>query len=173
MYLETDASVLRVLERALESPARAERLRGVELLAHVDCAERARWLDSARADDDPAVRDMARIAESWGYESPEPAWPTREECEGWRVDVIASPTDEYRGSRRGEPGWEYVVEVWDQDVAQVGTYVAITCGEDDRHAKCIALGRAILDWAGSSRPFEPAGAAAFIIVKRRHFRHEA
>lgn len=173
MYLETDASVLCVLERALGSPARTERLRGVELLAHVDCSERMRWLESARTDDDPAVRDMARIAESWGCEFPEPAWPAREECEAWRADVIARPTDEYKGSRRGEPGWEYVVEVWDQDAAHVGTYVAITCGEDDRHAKCIALGRAILDWADSPQPFEPAGAAAFIILKRRHSRYDA
>lgn len=173
MYLETDVRVLDVLERLLASPARAERLRGVELLAHVDCAERMRWLESARTDEDPAIRDMARIAESWGCEYPEPVWPSREECEAWRTDVIACPTDAYRGSRRGEPGWEYVVEVWDKDAAPVGTYVAITCGEDDRHAKCIALGRAILDRADSHRPFEPAGAAAFIILKRRHFRYDA
>jgi hypothetical protein len=173
MYLETDARVLNVLERSLGSPGRTERLRAVELLAHIDCADRARWLKSARADEDPTVRDMARNAESWGCEDSEPAWPVREECDAWRTDVIARPTDAYRGSRRGEVGWEYVVEVWDRDAAQVGIYAAITCGEDDRHAKCIALGRAILDSVDSSRPFEPAGATAFIIVKRRHFGFDA
>lgn len=174
MYREEDACTLRTLERALGSPGVSTRLRAVEILAHVDCRRRREWLDDALQDHAPAVRDMARIAASWGSECPSTGWPAREECGAECAPVFATPTDGYRGSRNGASGWEYVVEVWDGEGARVGTYVAITCGEDDRHAKHIALGRATLDReAARAERFEPLGATVFIVGKRRHVRRRA
>jgi hypothetical protein len=97
-------------------------------------------------------------------------WPTREECPAGET-----PQHELPGlgavvedAVRARDGWRYIVEVWRSDGLLVGTYTATICAEDDQHAKCIALGQAVLDSTSAHGDrFEPGDAAAFIIEKRR------
>jgi hypothetical protein len=169
MYTENDPRVLRVLEDALGCASRGTRLRAVAMLARVDCPMRIRWLDAAMCDSDPRVRETAQIVAAWIRHSDRPLWPTREECspgepEYCGVDSGLWPHD----TIRVREGWHYVVEVWRSDGMLIGTYAATTCAEDDQHAKCIALGRAVLDSTSAHGDhFDPGDAAAFIVDKRR------
>jgi hypothetical protein len=64
--------------------------------------------------------------------------------------------------------WQYTAEVWASDGLVVGVFGSSSFGEDDEHAKRIALGQAILANAGPrADAFDPAGAAAFIVSKER------
>lgn len=169
MYTESDPRVLRVLEDALGSANKGTRLRAVAMLSRVDCPMRRRWLDAAMCDSDVRVRETARIVAAWTSRPGYPPWPTREErplgeSEHCGAGHGAWPQD----VARVREGWSYVVEVWRSDGMLVGTYAATTCAEDDQHAKCIALGRAVLDSTSAHGDhFNPSDAAAFIVEKRR------
>jgi hypothetical protein len=169
MYTEGDPRALRVLEDALGCTNKATRLRAVAMLARVACPMRIRWLDAAMRDSDPQVRETARIVVAWVCRPDRPLWPTREECSlGEPEYCAASPGVWPQDALRVREGWSYVVEVWRSDGMLLGTYAATTCAEDDQHAKCIALGRAILDSTSAHGDhFDPSDAAAFIVEKRR------
>lgn len=169
MYTETDPRTLGVLERALGSASKATRQRAVAMLAHVDCPSREHWLEVAEQDRDVAVCQMACIVGAWVCEAGDPPWPAREE-----VPFDGSIEESVLGDGEivfaaGNPhNWEYVVEVWRSDGLPVGVFLCVTCSEDDVHAKCIALGQAVLASASSgAERFEPSEAAAFIVGKRR------
>jgi hypothetical protein len=136
------------------------------MLSRVDCEQRPRWLEAAEKDPDPSVRETARAVAAWVCRPDRPGWPRREECAHLATDgqSIGCGIGDVDGVRNG---WHYIVEVWRSDGLLVGTYAATVCVEDDAHAKCIALGQAVLE-STSERgdPFEPAEAAAFIIDKR-------
>ena len=169
MYTENDPRVLRVLEDALGCASKGTRLRAVAMLARVDCPMRIQWLQAAMCDSDPRVRETAHIVVAWIRHSDHPPWPTREECSLREPDYPGADHDVWpRDATRVREGWSYVVEVWRSDGMLVGTYAATTCVEDDRHARCIALGRAVLDGTSAHGDhFDPSDAAAFIIDKRR------
>jgi hypothetical protein len=169
MYTETDPRVLGVLARALSSSSRATRLRAVAMLGRVECERRERWLDAALEDRDVAVRQTALIVSAWTTEHTEPVWPEREDPAFDLVpDLDCDASAELERATSMRWGWEYAVEIWRGDGLLVGVFLSTTCGEDDEHAKRIALGQAIL--ASSSKgadQFDPGDAAAFIVGKRR------
>jgi len=169
MYTETDPRVLSVLSRALASSSRATRLRAVAMLARLDCEQRQRWLDGASEDRDGAVRETALIVSAWTAHSTGATWPEREDPAFDRVpDLDCDDSAELERAAQMRWGWEYAVEVWRGDGLLVGVFLSTSCGEDDEHAKRIALGQAIL--ASSSKGadrFDPGDAAAFIVGKRR------
>jgi hypothetical protein len=169
MYQETDPKVLRVLARALESSSRATRLRAVAMLARLECAESQRWLDRALGDPDTAVSQTAVLVSAWTARPCDPGWPQREDPAFDRVaDLDQDGCSELEHAAPMRWQWEYAVEVWRSDGLLVGVFLSTTCGDDDEHAKRIALGQAVLasSVAGADR-FEPSDAAAFIVGKRR------
>jgi len=169
MYTESDPQVLSVLERALASSSRATRLRAVAMLSRVSCDRRARWLDAACEDPDRAVRETAAIVSAWTIESDGETWPQREDPAFDRIPGLRLDTsDELERAVETRWEWEYAVEVWRGDGLLVGVFLCTSCGEDDEHAKRIALGQAILASSvkGADR-FDPGDAAAFIVGKRR------
>ena len=166
IYRENDPRALAVLARALRATSRATRVRAVAMLACVECTPRMAWLEHAARDDCRAVRDTAQVVLAWVTPVVEPPWPAREdmslsaESPGALADSEPFSADEPRE-------WEYVVEVWRDDALLVGVFLAAVNNEDDEHAKCIALGQAILASARPGQdPFEPSSAAAFIVGKR-------
>jgi len=169
MYTETDPRVLRVLAHALASGSRPTRLRAVAMLARVACEPRERWLAEAGRDPDSAVRQTALIVSAWTAETADACWPQREDPAFDRVAPLDPASDaELDSAANLRWQWEYAVEVWRDDGMLVGVFLSTACEEDDEHAKCIALGQAIL---ASSAPtgdrFDPASAAAFIVGKRQ------
>lgn len=164
-YHENDPRTLAVLSTALRSSSRVTRLRAVAMLALITCAQRDGWLRAALRDSDRGVRDTAGIVLSWLSLCEERAYPARE-----RVAVASEPED---GAERALPAmygyeWEYAVEVWRRDGLQLGVYFVSTCQEDDRHARSIALGQAILANVGPrGDAFDPESAATFIVDKGR------
>jgi len=167
IYREENPRALAVLARALQATSRATRVRAVAMLASVDCERRMEWLEAATADEDRDVAFTARAALSWVVPVAQAPWPAREDVERHPrpepnalsdIPTLAPDTRE----------WEYVVEVWRDDALLVGVFLASIHEEDDDHAKCIALGQAIV---ASTHPgqdrFEPSTAAAFIVGKRR------
>lgn len=169
VHKEEDSRALSVLARALQSTSRVTRLRAVSMLARVDCAHRAEWLETACADGDEAVASTALTVLSWVAEPDTPHWPQREDPRFDRVadsPADAAPWVDTGGRSRWR--WEYVVEIWRDDGLLVGAYFAATCEEDDEHARRIALGQAILANAGGvGDAFDASTAAAFIVGKRR------
>ena len=169
MYTETNPRALHVLACALASGSKATRLRAVAMLSRVDCTSRSRWIQAAETDRDPGVRQMACIVSAWVCEVGDPPWPAREES-AWDESAyeLAGEHVELEIAAGVRYDWEYVVEVWRADGLPVGVFLAATCAEDDEHAKCIALGQAVLASASArGERFEPSEAAAFIIGKRR------
>ena len=166
IYRENDPRALAILGRALESTSPTTRIRGVAMLACADCAPRTVWLEKAAHDDSRAVRDTALTVLAWVTPVAEPPWPEREDthCDADEPDALVECDDPTAGGRRE---WEYVVEVWREDALLVGVFLSSVNEEDDDHAKCIALGQAVL---ASVQPgqdaFEPSSAAAFIVGKR-------
>jgi hypothetical protein len=129
------------------------------MLSCVECDARMAWLDEAMHDECRTVRDTATAVAAWVMPVDALPWPARE--------ALASHPD---GSECAvHPGeWEYVVEVWRDDALLVGVFLASTHEDDDEHAKCIAMGQAILSTAQPGGDgFEPRTAAAFIVGKRR------
>jgi hypothetical protein len=120
------------------------------------------------------VSDTAHAVLAWVAPVSDPPWPARE-------DVAPEAADD--GSGTGLDSWvagdlhewEYVIEVWREDGLLVGVFLAAVHEEDDDHAKCVALGQAILASAQTGQDrFEPSSAAAFIVGKRHVVRrHEA
>lgn len=168
-YRETNPRVLAVLFGALTSSSRATRLRAVAMLARVECAERLSWLEDALEDPDEYVRHTACAVIAWILEVNPVPWPHREDP---HFDRMSQPPpsveDELEASALSRWEWEYSVEIWRADGLLLGVYLAATCVEDDEHAKCIALGQAILASAGPyGDAFAPEQAAAFITEKRR------
>ncbi len=164
---------LQVLERALGSSSRVTRRRAICMLAHVDCANRVRWLEQGLSDRDESVSACALAVLAWIAEPGEAPWPQREDPRFDRVAVAGfrSPAgaddplfDLESGSRWA---WEYVVEVWRDDGLLVGSFCVGTCVEDDVHARRIALGQAVLASAtGNGDAFDAGTAATFIVAKR-------
>jgi hypothetical protein len=169
MYAESDPRALRVLEDALGCANKGTRLRAVAMLARVNCPMRRRWLEAAMCDADERVRQTAHIVAAWTCRPDYPPWPTREERPLGEPEYQGVGAGPWRqDATRVREGWSYVVEVWRSDGMLVGIYAATTCTEDDQHAKCIALGRAILDSTSAQGDhFDPSDAAAFIVEKRR------
>ena len=169
MYRESDPRVLGVLERALASSSRATRLRAVAMLSRVSCERRARWLGAACEDPDRAVRETAAIVSAWTLEVSQDTWPAREDPAFDRMPGLQpDPTDEFEGAVAGRWEWEYAVEVWRGDGLLVGVFLCTSCGEDDEHAKRIALGQAVLaSSVKGADAFDPGDAASFIVGKRR------
>jgi hypothetical protein len=169
MYEEADPRVIGVLSRALASSSRATRLRAVAMLARVRCAPRAFWLDIAGDDRDRAVRETAAIVSAWTLELDAASWPDRENMAFDRVaDLDCDGSMELERSVQLRWEWEYTIEVWRGDGQLVGVFLSTSCGEDDEHAKKVALGQAVLaSSAGGADRFEPSEAAAFIVGKRR------
>ncbi len=167
-YHENDPRTLIVLYSALRSSSRATRLRAVAMLASVACPQRDAWLDIALRDLDRGVRDTATIVRAWLTPCADAGLPVREVI----VDGIAD-SDPDDGPERALPGvcsyeWEYTVEVWRMDGLPLGSYFVRTCQEDDRHARSIALGQAILANVGTrGDAFDPELAATFIVDKSR------
>jgi hypothetical protein len=165
IYREENPRALAVLARALHASSRATRVRAVAMLSCVDCERRMDWLEQAAEDDSRDVSDTARAVIAWVTPVADPPWPAREEC---TPDLDPSePADYEELSAADLREWEYVVEVWRDDALLVGVFLASIHEEDDDHAKCIALGQAIM---ASTHPgqdrFEPSSAAAFIVGKR-------
>jgi hypothetical protein len=169
MYKESDPRVLRVLGDALGSANKGTRLRAVAMLARVDCPMRIRWLEAAMCDVDLRVRETAHIVAAWTCRPDYPPWPTREERPLGESEYCGAVAGVWpQDAARVREGWSYVVEVWRSDGMLVGVYAATTCAEDDQHAKCIALGRAVLDSTSAHGDhFDPSDAAAFIVEKHR------
>ena len=166
---ETNHRVLKVLSGALASSSRATRLRAVAMLARIECAERAGWLETALTDSDEGVRDTALAVVGWTLRVSSAPWPDREDPGFDRIPE-ASPEAEDELEILVAPNWqwEYSVEVWRADGLLLGVYLAVTCEEDDEHARCIAMGQAILASAApSGDAFESDRAATFITEKRR------
>jgi hypothetical protein len=168
-YREADSRALEVLARALQSTSWATRLRAVSMLSHVACEQRIGWLEAARADPHTSVSMSAIAVLAWIAEPEGAPWPDREDPSFDRL-----PDAPCRGNPVLESGpgsrwqWEYVVEIWRDDGLLIGCYVAMTCAEDDEHAKRIALGQAIIANAGGrGDSFDAGAAAAFIVGKRR------
>jgi hypothetical protein len=165
IYREDNPRSLAILARALGARSTATRVRAVAMLACVDCPQRTAWLEDALCDDSPDVRGTAVAVLAWVIPVAEAPWPARE-C------VHESPESRDDSAERdplaaGAREWEYVVEVWREDALPVGVFLASINEEDDDHAKCIALGQAILASAKPGQdPFEPSSAAAFIVGKR-------
>ncbi len=165
-YDETDTRTLAVLSAALQSRSRVTRLRAVAMLASVSCRQREEWLHSALRDSDRCVRETAGIVLSWLC-SAEPSEYAASE------DPAAPPTDSDDVAERALLGaqgyeWEYAIEVWRRDGLQLGVFFVSTCQEDDRHARSIALGQAILANTGPrGDTFDPEFAATFIVDKGR------
>ena len=166
IYREDNPRSLAVLARALRAGSQATRVRAVALLACVDCSPRMPWLEQAACDESRAVRDTAHAVLAWVTPVAEPPWPAREDPsfdERHRGEMECADPFEGEGPRE----WEYVVEVWRDDALLVGVFLASVNEEDDDHAKCIALGQAILASAQPGQdPFEPSSAATFIVGKR-------
>ena len=166
IYRETDPRALAILGRALESTSATTRVRAVAMLACAECAPRMAWLEKAALDGSRMVRDTALTVLAWVTPVAEPPWPEREDTPSGaeEPDALAACGDPTAGARRE---WEYVVEVWREDALLVGVFLSTVNDEDDEHAKCIALGQAVL---ASVQPgqdaFEPSSAAAF--VGKRH-----
>lgn len=165
---DPELRALAVLTAALQSPGRGMRRRAVAMLAHVDCEHRISWLEVALSDADEAVRATALAVLAWVLPAQDRSWPAREACDregrGWDT----SEDVERAGSHRARQGWEYAVEVWRSDGLLIGVYAVTTCGEDDPHARSIALGQAILANAGQrGDQFDPATSAMFIVSKCR------
>jgi hypothetical protein len=168
-YRETNPRVLAVLSGALTSSSRATRLRAVAMLARVECAERLIWLEAALEDPDEDVRYAARAVTAWILEVNPVPWPHREDPHFDRTpQALSNVEEELEASALLRWEWEYSVEIWRGDGLLLGVYLAMTCEEDDEHAKCIALGQAILASADPfGDAFEPELTAAFITEKRR------
>lgn len=173
-YHENDPRTLAVLSTALRSRSRATRLRAVAMLSRVDCQQRTLWLETALGDHDRAVRETAGLVLAWL--APPPVSTSARDVTLERGRVLASevsgrdPDNDVDGALLAARGyeWEYTVEVWRVDGLQLGVYFMSTCQEDDRHARSIALGQAILANAGMhGDAFDPEHAATFIIDKRR------
>ena len=168
-YHENDPRTLAVLSSALRSSSRATRLRAVAMLASVACPQRDAWLAVALGDPDRGVRDTATIVRAWLTPCPElSCLPVREVMADGSAQ--ADPDDEPERALPGACGyeWEYTVEVWRMDGLQLGSYFVRTCQEDDRHARSIALGQAILANVGTrGDAFDPELAATFIVEKSR------
>ena len=163
-YKENDPRALAVLAGALRASSRTTRIRAVAMLACVECEPRMAWLEQATRDGCPAVRDTALAVSAWVLPVDEPPWPAREDP---RQIAAEEPCEAEPFAADGTREWEYVVEVWRDDALLVGAFLVSTNEEDDDHAKCIALGQAILASARPGQdPFEPSSAAAFIVGKR-------
>jgi len=165
-YHENDPRTLAVLSAALRSTSKATRLRAVSMLAWVTCGQRDEWLKAARRDTDRGVRDTAGIVSSWLCPAEGPPCPARE----LRAVDLEDPDDAAECALLGTRGyeWEYAVEVWRGDGLQLGVFFVSTCQEDDRHARSIALGQAILANVGpQGDAFDPEFAATFIVDKGR------
>jgi hypothetical protein len=165
IYREENPRALAVLARALNASSRATRVRAVAMLSCVDFDQRMEWLEQAAADDSRDVSDTARAVIAWVTQVTDPPWPAREEC---AADPEPTEPADYEELSSGDlREWEYVVEVWRDDALLVGVFLASIHEEDDDHAKCIALGQAIM---ASTHPgqdrFDPGSAAAFIVGKR-------
>lgn len=165
-YHESDSRTLAVLAAALRSPSRVTRLRAVAMLATLECLQRDAWLDAALRDSDRGVRETAAIVVAWLGSAATDADPVHGVCA-----TQPAPPNPDEMSERALPGaygyeWEYTIEVWRMDGLQLGTYFVRTCEEDDRHARSIALGQAILANTGSRGDlFDPEFAATFIVDK--------
>lgn len=172
MRQEGDPRVLAVLRCALMSNSRSTRLRAVAMLARVECRSRERWLQRACGDSDVSVRQTAAAVCSWVRTVEDAPWPAREELplvERGRDGLNPAPDRAtLEGTRRPGWRWEYTVEVWRGDGLLVGVFPSTSFGEDDEHAKRIALGQAVLASATpSGDAFDPSAAAAFIVGKRQ------
>ena len=166
---ETNHRVLQVLSNALGSSSRATRLRAVAMLSRIECADRAGWLETALTDSDEGVRHTALMVVGWTLPVSSVPWPDREDPGFDRTpEVSPEAEDELESSVAPNWKWEYSVEVWRADGLLLGVYLAVTCEEDDEHARCIALGQAILASAAPlGDAFESDRAATFITAKRR------
>lgn len=136
------------------------------MLASVTCAQRDEWLRAALGDSDRGVRDTASIVLSWLCPAEESACSAREPT----ARDPGDPDDaaEHALLRTHGYEWEYAIEVWRHDGLQLGVYFVSTCQEDDRHARSIALGQAILANVGAHGDvFDPEFAATFIVDKER------
>ena len=166
IYRENNPHSLAVLARALRATSQSTRVRAVAMLECVECSPRIAWLEDAVADESRAVRDTALAVLAWVIPVVEPPWPPREDPDFDRGPRTASAPDDPLAPD-GSREWEYVVEVWRDDALLVGVFLASINEEDDDHAKCIALGQAILASAQPGQDaFEPSSAAAFIVGKR-------
>lgn len=138
------------------------------MLSRVTCLHHDDWLEAALRDPDRAVRETASMVLSWLSEASGPTVPPRE-----LLPPDDACVDSYECAERALPGargyeWEYTVEVWRTDGLQLGAYFVSTCQEDDRHARSIALGQAILANVGRrGDAFDPEHAATFIVDKQR------
>jgi len=149
-YYETDPRALAWFERALRHAAPRIRKSALGLLARIDCAPRARWLEEAQADPHADVVAVAVILEVLLAVSAPMA-----------TDLFESDfaTDLGVGDLHWE--WEYEIAVAHGVVLQGCTHRVWTASEDDQLARALALQKA---YEGKRQ--EASAATALIVDKR-------
>jgi hypothetical protein len=129
MPYEHDPDVLAWFERSLSDERHMVRRRAVELLEHVDCAMRMRWLARAEADENARVAATAVLVGAiLDYES-----------HAALFDLMESDFFDGREAGDLEWEWEWAIKVCDGPSVPAVFVLVWTKQEDDQAARRIAL----------------------------------